>query len=93
MAVAVLRESQQTQELWFKSQGWQGTQSPPLLLLPDCMFTARLMKFGHGACFLSSPNLQWYWHSTLAVPLCCCYPFPSMSSSYLISFARVVFLR
>lgn len=33
-----------------------------LLLLPDCMFTARLMKFGHGACFLSAPNLQWYWH-------------------------------
>ncbi len=57
MAVAFLRESQQTQELWFKSQGWQGTQSPPhLLLLPDCMFTARLMKF------LSAPNLQWYWH-------------------------------
>lgn len=65
MAVAFLRESQQTQELWFKSRGWQGTQSPPLLLLlllPDCMFTARLMKFGHGVCFLSAPNLQWYWH-------------------------------
>lgn len=30
------------------------------LFLPDCMFTARLMKFGHGACFRSPPNLQWY---------------------------------
>lgn len=77
MAIAFLRESQQTRELWFKSQRWQGTRSPPLLLLlPDCMFTARLMKFGHGACFLSAPNLQWYWHSALAVPLCCCYPPP-----------------
>lgn len=28
-----------------------------LLLLPVCMFTARLMKFSHGTCFLSAPTL------------------------------------
>lgn len=54
-ANAFLRESQQT-----KSSGlnlWVGRVFCHLLLLLHWMFTASLMKFGHGTCFLSAPNL------------------------------------
>lgn len=61
-ANAFLRESQQA-----KSSGlnlWVGRLlSHLLLLLLHWMFVAFLMKFGHGTCFLSAPNLSWYWHN------------------------------
>lgn len=56
-ANAFLRESQQT-----KSSGlnlWVGRVLCHLLLLLllHWMFAASFMKFGHGTCFLSVPNL------------------------------------
>lgn len=54
-ANAFLWESQQT-----KGSGlnlWVGRVLCHLLLLLRWMFAACLMKFGHGTCFLSAPNL------------------------------------